>query len=198
MSVRTDRYVSRLRSMAEQASITGVGGRFVTEADLQVIKERQRAEWDAAYERIGQKPPEVEQAPYDPRTLFEKLEEQKAIKEAEWAEYTRLSAQYRGLDEEESAFLQRMRDEEKNAEDEREREVSKELERFKESRATAAPPIASSSKPVAPVKKPSKPVTAAKKPSQKSLLAAAIRKPASNAAKQRTSASTLAAKQRPE
>lgn len=44
---------------------------FVTEKSLHEAEERRKQEWADTYERMGQKPPEMAEEKYDPRSLFE-------------------------------------------------------------------------------------------------------------------------------
>ena len=141
----------------------------------------------------------------DGRTLFEKLQENKIKEDEEFEKMFKLSAQYRGIDDEESVFLNGMRERAAEAERQRKAEAEEEVLKYREALASrqeapvaAAAPIASTSaaKPVArPAAKPPAPAKA--KPTQRSLLAGAIKKkPSADSAKRRTSEATLdAAKQ---
>ena len=63
---------------ATGANSGGVASRFVSSKSLEEAKERRAAEWKAAYERLGQEaPPPPEDDNYDPRSLFERLQENK-------------------------------------------------------------------------------------------------------------------------
>ena len=113
----------------------------------------------------------------------------------------KLSAQYRGIDEEESVFLNGMRERAAEADRLRKSEAEAELAKYRVALASrqdapAPAPIASTSaaKPAArPASKPPAPVKA--KPTQRSLLAGAIKKKP-DAAKRRAAEATLdAAKQ---
>lgn len=64
----------------------GISSRFASEKSIQEAQERRKEEWQKAYERMGQKPPEKEPEAYDPRTLYEKLQEQKASKQSAFEE----------------------------------------------------------------------------------------------------------------
>ena len=57
----------------------GVASRFVSEDQLKAAQEQRQKDWAAAYERIGQEPPKQEESkePYDGRSLWEKLQENK-------------------------------------------------------------------------------------------------------------------------
>lgn len=61
------------------AGITsGVASRFVSSNTLEEAKKRREAEWKEAYARLGQEPPKEEaDEKYDPRSLFERLQENK-------------------------------------------------------------------------------------------------------------------------
>ncbi|KAL7417423.1 N-terminal domain of NEFA-interacting nuclear protein NIP30-domain-containing protein [Mrakia frigida] len=84
----------------------GVSSRFVSETDLDKAKATKDQEWKAAYERLGQAPPpREEEEAYDPRSLFEKLQQKKDIKREEMDEKMKMSNQHRGLNEEELGFL---------------------------------------------------------------------------------------------
>lgn len=57
---------------------TGVSSRFVSSKQLEEAQAKRQEEWKAAYARLGQEPPkEVVQESYDPRSLFERLQENK-------------------------------------------------------------------------------------------------------------------------
>lgn len=60
------------------AITSGVGSRFVSSNTLEEAKKRREAEWKEAYARLGQEPPKEEaDEKYDPRSLFERLQENK-------------------------------------------------------------------------------------------------------------------------
>ena len=68
---------------------------FVTEKELSEQKKARQEEW----ERV-RKPDDPEEAPevaYDPRSLFEQLEEHRVKKQDEWDESHKLKNQIRGL-----------------------------------------------------------------------------------------------------
>ncbi|KIK96373.1 hypothetical protein PAXRUDRAFT_826040 [Paxillus rubicundulus Ve08.2h10] len=99
-------------------SVTGVASRFVSQTDIEAAKSRREEQWKAAYARLGQKPPPqpVEDS-YDGRSLAEKLAANRAAKQEEWEEKTKLANQFRALEEDEIMFLDSVR--EKEAEEER-------------------------------------------------------------------------------
>ena len=56
-----------------------VSSRFVSSTELEAASQKRQEEWKAAYERIGQEPPKQDNEgdKYDPRSLWEKLQENK-------------------------------------------------------------------------------------------------------------------------
>jgi len=81
---------------------------FVTEAEIEEKKLKRQEEWD-----LVRKPEDPEEAPeevYDHRSLFERLEEQRAKKEEDWEEEHKFKNQFRGLDDDECNFLDHVED----------------------------------------------------------------------------------------
>ncbi|XP_035532944.1 PSME3-interacting protein isoform X1 [Morone saxatilis] len=77
--------------------------KFVTEAELDEQRKKRQEEWEKV-----RKPDDPEQAPeeeYDPRSLFERLQEQKDKKQEDYEEQFKFRNMVRGLDEDESSFL---------------------------------------------------------------------------------------------
>lgn len=70
-----------------------VAARFVSESSLEAAKKQREADWKAAYERLGQEPPKPKEddQPYDGRTLFEKLKENKDKKQEAFEEQLKFS-----------------------------------------------------------------------------------------------------------
>ncbi|GAA96199.1 uncharacterized protein L969DRAFT_43552 [Mixia osmundae IAM 14324] len=129
--------------MADLPPPSTVASRFVSESDLSAAAEKRKAEWKAAYERLGQAPPEQpENQAYDPRSLYEKLQEQKDRKQEEFVAKTSISAQFRGVDEEEAGFLQELDMEKLQRERQKKEEIEAELKAFRE--AQTSTPLASS------------------------------------------------------
>ncbi|KAF9229411.1 hypothetical protein BS17DRAFT_688909 [Gyrodon lividus] len=99
-------------------AVTGVASRFVTQTDVEAAKTRREEQWKAAYARLGQEPPpQPAEDSYDGRSLAEKLAANRAAKQEEWEEKTKLANQFRALEEDEIMFLDSIR--EKQAEEER-------------------------------------------------------------------------------
>lgn len=79
---------------------------FVSEAEIEEKKKKRQEEWEKV-----RKPDEPEECPeeeYDPRSLYEKLQEQKETKQAEYDQQFKFKNMVRGLDDEESEFLEKV------------------------------------------------------------------------------------------
>ncbi|XP_045893085.1 PSME3-interacting protein isoform X2 [Micropterus dolomieu] len=77
--------------------------KFVSEAELEEKRKKRQEEWEKV-----RKPDDPEDAPeeaYDPRSLFERLQEQKDKKQDEYEEQFKFRNMVRGLNEDESSFL---------------------------------------------------------------------------------------------
>ncbi|CAG8497774.1 11740_t:CDS:2 [Acaulospora colombiana] len=149
--------------------------RFVSSTEIEESKRRRAEEWKAAYERIGQKPPAKEEEIYDPRTLYERLQEQKTKKEELFQEMTRFSNLIHRLDEDEIDFLATLENEERDKELEKMKKVEEELEEFR--RAAAKANEEAIPKLVIPQPPPPAPVKSAiKRDAQRMILDGAIKK----------------------
>ncbi|GLH04806.1 hypothetical protein R5R35_010134 [Gryllus longicercus] len=76
---------------------------FISEAELAERRRARQEEWDKV-----RKPDDPEEAPeehYDPRSLFERLEEQKQKRDMEYEEAHKLKNMIKGLDDDEVEFL---------------------------------------------------------------------------------------------
>ncbi|KAH7911928.1 N-terminal domain of NEFA-interacting nuclear protein NIP30-domain-containing protein [Hygrophoropsis aurantiaca] len=166
-------------------SISGVGSRFVSQNDIESAKARRDEQWKAAYARLGQEPPpQPAEDSFDGRSLAEKLAANRAAKQEEWEEKTKLANQFRALEEDEIMFLDSIR--EKQAEEERLRNLQdgEELMDFKKAvvaRENAVnsvpPPIAQTITKFADVPDKSKrPNAIVKKDAKKSLKGVLVKK----------------------
>ncbi|KAF8481139.1 N-terminal domain of NEFA-interacting nuclear protein NIP30-domain-containing protein [Russula ochroleuca] len=147
-----------------------VGSRFVTQSDVEAARSRREEQWKAAYARLGQEPPPAPQEDaYDGRSLAEKLAANRAAKQEEWEEKTKLANQFRALEEDEIMFLDAVRERQIVEERERRERDGEELKSFREAVAAkvivktspAVPAIESTSVAApkatpAPAKKPTK------------------------------------------
>ncbi|KAI9032859.1 N-terminal domain of NEFA-interacting nuclear protein NIP30-domain-containing protein [Phycomyces nitens] len=81
---------------------------------------------------------------YDPRTLFERLQEQRNIKDEEFHEATRLSNLIKLVDADEAEFYKTLSDEQKSLDEKRKMKEKDELETYRkaveQARLTAPPP----------------------------------------------------------
>ncbi|KAF9511291.1 hypothetical protein BS47DRAFT_1299056 [Hydnum rufescens UP504] len=111
-----------------------VGSRFVSQADIEKAKATRDEQWRAAYARLGQEPPPrpQEDADYDGRSLYEKLQSQKNAKQEEWEEKTKLSNQFRSLEEDEVLFLDSVMEEKRAQERARQDQDGEQVKDFKE------------------------------------------------------------------
>ena len=81
---------------------------FVTETELEEKKKVRQEEWERV--RKPEDPVAAPEEPVDSRSLFERLEEQKQKKQDDWDEEHKFKNQFRGLDDEEVDFLDRVDD----------------------------------------------------------------------------------------
>ncbi|KAL0951041.1 hypothetical protein HGRIS_007781 [Hohenbuehelia grisea] len=140
-------------SMIPSLSSGVVGSRFVTQDEVETAKARRDEQWKAAYARLGQEPPPapVEDA-YDGRSLAEKLAANRAAKQEEWEEKTKLANQFRALEEDEIMFLDSVREKQEEEERQRKERDGEEVKSFKEAvaartTATSNPPPVIGAKP---------------------------------------------------
>ncbi|CAK1543392.1 unnamed protein product [Leptosia nina] len=76
---------------------------FITESEILEARQRRQEEWEKV--RTEDQPQEAPEEPYDSRPLFQRLEEQRLKKEAEYEEAHKLKNMIRGLDDDEVGFL---------------------------------------------------------------------------------------------
>ncbi|KAG8985380.1 hypothetical protein FRB90_004741 [Tulasnella sp. 427] len=113
---------------------------------------------------MGQEPPPRPVEDYDGRSLFERLQEQKTLKQEQWDEKMKLSNQFRGIDEEDSAFLAQVQDDRIEQEKLKKKQELDEIAAGQAKLAEKVSPTASTSStplaPSAPATKSSKPAPA--------------------------------------
>ncbi|PWN89394.1 hypothetical protein FA10DRAFT_267963 [Acaromyces ingoldii] len=112
---------------------SSVSSRFVSQTELEEAQKRRKEEIRATYARIGQEPPPEEEAeaPYDPRSLYERIQANKDAKQEAFEAQTKLSAQFRGIDDAESAFLEQVAREKRDEARKKDEEVRRELEEYR-------------------------------------------------------------------
>ncbi|XP_072379766.1 PSME3-interacting protein [Diabrotica undecimpunctata] len=76
---------------------------FITESEVVEIRKRRQEEWEKV--RKADDPKERPEEPYDNRSLYEKLQEQKQKKDLEYEEAHKLKNMIKGLDDDEIEFL---------------------------------------------------------------------------------------------
>lgn len=161
-----------------------VGSRFVSQSDIDSAKARRDEQWKAAYARLGQEPPpQPQEDVYDGRSLAEKLAANKAAKQEEWEEKTKLANQFRALEEDEIMFLDSVREKQEEEERLRKERDGEELKGFREaiaSRVVVKSPPAATPQATPPLNPPngSRPSAAApaKKDNKRSLKGVLVKK----------------------
>ncbi|RKP22764.1 NEFA-interacting nuclear protein NIP30 [Syncephalis pseudoplumigaleata] len=103
---------------------------FVSQDTLDEQRRAREEEWRKVHAKEGEAPP-MEEAPYDPRPLYEKLQEQKQKKEDAFQEATRLANLVHRLDDDEIDFLQTIQSEEKAREKSKLEQERMELDAFR-------------------------------------------------------------------
>ncbi|GAN04714.1 hypothetical protein MAM1_0071d04178 [Mucor ambiguus] len=98
---------------------------FVSRAVVEDDEEKQ-LESDANQKEV------VVQEVYDPRTLYERLQEQRTLKEEKFAEESRLSNQIKRVDEEEAEYFRTLSDEKEKLEYQRKVKETLELEEYRQ------------------------------------------------------------------
>ncbi|KAL4004211.1 transmembrane anterior posterior transformation protein 1 [Sarotherodon galilaeus] len=123
--------------MAGAAGAEGAGvdlsRKFVSEAELDERRKKRQEEWEKI--RKPDDPEEVPEEEYDPRSLFERLQEQKDKKQEEYEEQFKFKNMVRGLDEDESSFLDEVSRQQCLVEKQRRDEEKKELALVKQASA---------------------------------------------------------------
>ncbi|KAI8384723.1 N-terminal domain of NEFA-interacting nuclear protein NIP30-domain-containing protein [Radiomyces spectabilis] len=143
------------------------GGKFVTGSVLENDKEE-------SVKKEGSQDNAAPQAEYDPRTLYERLREQRQIKEDQFAEANRLSNFIKRVDADEAEYFTTLSEVQKKLEQERKEKELEELENYR--KAVELARITPSTEPLAaaipsmaaPTVK--KPTTGAKRKSSKNAL----------------------------
>uniref|UniRef100_A0AAY4DI46 FAM192A/Fyv6 N-terminal domain-containing protein n=1 Tax=Denticeps clupeoides TaxID=299321 RepID=A0AAY4DI46_9TELE len=116
----------------------GIGTRkFVSESELEEKRKKRQEEWEKV--RKPDDPEEVPEEEYDPRSLFERLQEQKDKKQEEFEEQFKFKNMVRGLDEDETSFLDEVSRQQVLVEKQRRDEDLQELKDQKEPEKRAIP-----------------------------------------------------------
>ncbi|XP_042268322.1 PSME3-interacting protein isoform X1 [Thunnus maccoyii] len=110
--------------------------KFVSEAELDERRKKRQEEWEKV-----RKPDDPENAPeeeYDPRSLFERLQEQKDKKQEEFEEQFKFKNMVRGLDDDETSFLDEVSRQQSLVEKQRRDEEKQELLEYRSALAKQA------------------------------------------------------------
>lgn len=76
---------------------------FISETEIANQRQKRQEEWEKV--RTAEQPVEAPEEDYDPRSLFDRLQEQKQKKEFEYEEAHKLKNMIKGLDDDEVEFL---------------------------------------------------------------------------------------------
>ncbi|KAH0619470.1 hypothetical protein JD844_000125 [Phrynosoma platyrhinos] len=106
-----------------------INKRFVSEAELEERRKRRQEEWEKV--RKPEDPEECPEEVYDPRSLYERLQEQKDKKQQEFEEQFKFKNMVRGLDEDETKFLDEVSRQQALIEKQRRDEDLKELSEYR-------------------------------------------------------------------
>ncbi|NWH61710.1 F192A protein, partial [Geococcyx californianus] len=106
-----------------------INKRFVSESELEERRKRRQEEWEKV--RKPDDPKECPEEAYDPRSLYERLQEQREKKQQEFEEQFKFKNMVRGLDEDETHFLDEVSRQQELLEKQRREEELKELNEYR-------------------------------------------------------------------
>ncbi|XP_042336771.1 PSME3-interacting protein isoform X2 [Sceloporus undulatus] len=155
-----------------------INKRFVSEAELEERRKRRQEEWEKV--RKPEDPEECPEEVYDPRSLYERLQEQKDKKQQEFEEQFKFKNMVRGLDEDETKFLDEVSRQQTLIEKQRREEDLKELSEYRSTLAKVG--VSADLKKEAEKKLSVKSVEGKSKFSQAKLLAGAVKHRSSDGA----------------
>ncbi|XP_049300060.1 PSME3-interacting protein [Anopheles funestus] len=107
---------------------------FVSETEIAEARRRRQEEWEKV--RTADQPIEAPEDEYDPRSLYDRLQEQKQKKDNEFEEAHKLKNMIKGLDDDEVEFLDLVDKNRMQAERQAQLEEQKELNEFRAKVAT--------------------------------------------------------------
>ncbi|XP_033113347.1 PSME3-interacting protein-like [Anneissia japonica] len=149
---------------------------FVSESELEEKRKKRQEEWEKV--RTSEQPLEAPEEEYDPRSLYDRLQEQKDKKQAEYDEAHQFKNMVKGLEDEEAEFLDEVSNRQIELENKRWEEEINEIKEFRKARAELEVKIEDKQKPTGkPIVKTT--ATSSRK-SQQSLLAGAVKRKRSN------------------
>ncbi|KAL5287596.1 FAM192A family protein [Megaselia abdita] len=103
---------------------------FVTETEAAELRKKRQEEWEKV--RRPEDPEERPEEPFDGRSLYDRLKENKDKKEMELAESQKLKNLIRGLDDDEVQFLDLVDQKRQDAERQQHKDEEKELKEYRE------------------------------------------------------------------
>jgi len=106
------------------------GVSFVSETELDEIRDRRQKEWEKV--RKEDDPLECPEPVNDNKTLYERLQEQKQKKQDEWDEQHQLKNMIRGLDSDETVFLDMVAKQQEDIANRRFDEESQEIKEYRD------------------------------------------------------------------
>ncbi|XP_010006809.1 PREDICTED: protein FAM192A isoform X1 [Chaetura pelagica] len=148
-----------------------INKRFVSEAELEERRKRRQEEWEKV--RKPEDPKECPEEAYDPRSLYERLQEQREKKQQEFEEQFKFKNMVRGLDEDETHFLDEVSRQQELLEKQRREEELKELNEYRSTLTKVG--VSMDPKKETEKKLPMKSVESKNKFSQAKLLAGAVK-----------------------
>nr|XP_025959833.1 protein FAM192A isoform X1 [Dromaius novaehollandiae] len=148
-----------------------INKRFVSEAELEERRKRRQEEWEKV--RKPEDPEECPEEAYDPRSLYERLQEQREKKQQEFEEQFKFKNMVRGLDEDETHFLDEVSRQQELIEKQRREEELKELNEYRSTLTKVG--VSTDPKKETEKKLPMKSVENKNKFSQAKLLAGAVK-----------------------
>ncbi|KYO27035.1 protein FAM192A [Alligator mississippiensis] len=148
-----------------------INKRFVSESELDERRKRRQEEWEKV--RKPEDPEECPEEAYDPRSLYERLQEQREKKQQEFEEQFKFKNMVRGLDEDETNFLDEVSRQQELIEKQRREEELKELNEYRSTLTKVG--VSADPKKEAEKKLPMKSVENKNRFSQAKLLAGAVK-----------------------
>uniref|UniRef100_A0A8C1IXA5 Proteasome activator subunit 3 interacting protein 1 n=1 Tax=Cyprinus carpio TaxID=7962 RepID=A0A8C1IXA5_CYPCA len=103
--------------------------KFVSESELDERRKKRQEEWEKV--RNPEDPEEAPEEEYDPRSLYERLQEQKDKKQEEYEEQFKFKNMVKGLDEDETSFLDEVSRKQSLIEKHRRDEEAQELKEYR-------------------------------------------------------------------
>jgi len=108
--------------------MTSIGG-FETESEIEQRRQKRQEEWEKV--RTADQPEDAPEEPYDGRSLYERLKEQKDAKDLEFEESRKFKNMIRGLDDDEVDFVSEIENRKLNEERKLREEEYKEIQDYR-------------------------------------------------------------------